>query len=87
MPRLDHSFWRGGYEGSVETRMLVPHSTLIFTGMLTCASVEEFLDFTLKIVECSMLLMKKTETLVTQHVFIFDLKGFSLKVLLRICYL
>merc|ERR1719402_1934201 len=51
-------------------------------GMLACVSIEEFLDFTLKIVECSMRLMRKKSessgTPVTQHVFIFDLDGFSL---------
>ena len=57
-------------------------------GMLACVSIEEFMDFTLKIVECSMLLMRKKSqelgTPVTQHVFIFDLEGFSLKVSPRI---
>ena len=57
---------------------------LAFVGMLACVSKEEFMDFTLKIVECSMLLMKKIYLLsgkpVGQHVFIFDLEGFSLKV-------
>ena len=52
--------------------------------MLSCVSIEEFIDFTLKIVECSMLLMKKKSQItgkpVDQHVFIFDLDGFSLKV-------
>ena len=54
------------------------------SGILACASVEEFMDFTLKIVECSLHLMRKksaeTSKPVTQHVFIFDLDGFSLKV-------
>ena len=54
------------------------------SGMLACASVEEFMDFTLKIVECSLHLMRQksaeTSKPVTQHVFIFDLDGFSLKV-------
>ena len=52
--------------------------------MLACVSKEEFMDFTLKIVECSMLLMKKKSRMsgkpISQHVFIFDLEGFSLKV-------
>ena len=52
--------------------------------MLTCASVEEFIDFTLMIVECSLELMRKksleSAKPVHQHVFIFDLEGFSLKV-------
>ena len=54
------------------------------SGILACVSTEEFLDFTLKIVECSMSLMRKKSQIlgkpVTQHVFIFDLEGFSLKV-------
>ena len=62
------------------------HKTrLIILGMLACVSKEEFMDFTLKIVECSMLLMKKKSQMsgkqVSQHVFIFDLEGFSLKVM------
>ena len=52
--------------------------------MLAYVTTEEFIDFTLKIVESSMMLMrKKTESSdkpVTQHVFIFDLEGFSLLV-------
>ena len=70
---------------------------LDISGILACVSIEEFLDFTLKIVECSMSLMRKKSQIlgkpVTQHVFIFDLEGFSLKVrtihidlLLIICY-
>ena len=57
---------------------------LEISGMLACVSIEEFLDFTLKIVECSISLMRKKSQIlgkpVTQHVFIFDLDGFSLKV-------
>ena len=57
----------------------------VIVGMLACVSKEEFMDFTLKIVECSMLLMKKKSRMsgkpVSQHVFIFDLEGFSLKVM------
>ena len=53
-------------------------------GMLACVTTEEFIDFTLKIVESSMMLMRKKSELsgkpVTQHVFIFDLEGFSLLV-------
>ena len=62
----------------------VDRLALTLLGMLACVSVEEFVDFTLKIVECSMLLMKKKSQMsgkpVSQHVFIFDLEGFSLKV-------
>ena len=57
---------------------------LDISGILACVSTEEFLDFTLKIVECNMRLMRKKSQIlgkpVTQHVFIFDLDGFSLKV-------
>ena len=63
-----------------------PRTSLVIVGMLACVSKEEFMDFTLKIVECSMLLMKKKSQMsgkpVSQHVFIFDLEGFSLKVML-----
>ena len=59
-------------------------SGLAFVGILACVSKEEFMDFTLKIVECSMMLMRKKSQMsgkpVSQHVFIFDLDGFSLKV-------
>ena len=52
--------------------------------MLACVSKEEFMDFTIKIVECSMMLMKKKSSqlgkAVNQHVFVFDLEGFSLMV-------
>ena len=65
-------------------RIYVNRVALPLIGMLACVSVEEFVDFTLKIVECSMLLMKEKSQLsrkpVSQHVFIFDLEGFSLKV-------
>ena len=62
-----------------------PRTSLVIVGMLACVSKEEFMDFTLKIVECSMLLMEKKSQMsgkpVSQHVFIFDLEGFSLKVI------
>ena len=61
---------------------------LVVLGMLACVTTEEFIDFTLKIVESSMMLMRKksesSDKPVTQHVFIFDLEGFSL--LVRIYY-
>ena len=51
-------------------------------GMLRSASKEDFIDFTIRIVETSLFLMRTKSqedgsTLVTQHVFIFDLEGFS----------
>jgi len=62
---------------------IIPFGKADMKGMLTCASVEEFIDFTLKIVECSLELMRKksleSAKPVHQHVFIFDLEGFSLK--------
>ena len=79
---MDHSFWTCGYEGSVE-RMFF-RNMLDFLGMLACVSKEEFVDFTLKIVETSLQLMRKKSIQSgkpsSQHVFIFDLEGFSLKV-------
>ena len=52
--------------------------------MLACVSKEEFVDFTLKIVETSLQLMRKKSIQSgkpsSQHVFIFDLEGFSLTV-------
>ena len=51
-------------------------------GILRSASKEDFVDFTIKIVETSLSLMRTKSqedgsSLVTQHVFIFDLEGFS----------
>ena len=51
-------------------------------GILRSASKEDFVDFTIKIVETSLTLMRTKSqedgsTHVTQHVFIFDLEGFS----------
>ena len=56
--------------------------------MLACVSRDEFMDFTLRIIESSMLMMRKKSLVsdkpVSQHVFIFDMEGFSLKVFVRI---
>ena len=53
-------------------------------GMLSCISREEFMEFTLRIMETSMMLMRQntlaTGSPVYQHVFIFDMGGFSLRV-------
>ena len=54
------------------------------------AGKEDFLDFTIKIVETSLELMRiKSQEIgnspVTKHVFIFDLEGFSLAVSLNKC--
>ena len=50
--------------------------------MLSSCGKDDFLDFTIKIVETSLMLMRmktvETGLPVTQHVFIFDLKDFSL---------
>ena len=56
-----------------------------FIGILRGAGKDDFIDFTIHIVETSLALMrKKTQeegsSAVTQHVFIFDLEGFSLAV-------
>ena len=53
-------------------------------GMLSCISMEEIMEFTLRIMETSMMLMRQN-TLATgypvyQHVFIFDMDGLSFKV-------
>ena len=75
-------FGQADVKGLIEEYEL--RTNLVIVGMLSCVSKEEFIDFTLKIVECSMLLMKKKSQMsgkpVSQHVFIFDLEGFSLKV-------
>ena len=59
--------------------------SLYFSGMLACVSKEEFMDFTLRILESSILMMSKkslvSDVPVSQHVFIFDMEGFSLKVM------
>ena len=54
------------------------------SGILQSASKEDFVDFTIKIVETSLQLMRiksseNSSAPVTQHVFIFDLQGFSLQ--------
>ena len=51
--------------------------------MLACVSKEDFIDFNLRIIESSMLMMKKNSVAqkpVSQHVFIIDMEGFTLKV-------
>ena len=53
-------------------------------GMLACVSKEDFIDFNLRIIESSMLMMRKSSIAiqkpVSQHVFIIDMDGFTLKV-------
>ena len=55
---------------------------IFFVGLLACCGKDDFLKFTVKVVETSLFLMRsKTAELgraVTQHIFIFDLKNFSL---------
>ena len=50
--------------------------------MLSSCGKDDFLNFTIKIVEASLFLMRRrtaeTGLPVTQHIFIFDLKNFSL---------
>ena len=52
------------------------------SGILSSCGKDDFLKFTIKIVEASLLLMRRktveTGRSVTQHVFIFDLADFSL---------
>jgi len=85
-PEVLRKYYPGGFAGFDREGCpvwIIPFGHADVKGMLACASKEEFMDFTLKIVECSMLLMrKKCHQLgkpVNQHVFIFDLDGFSLK--------
>ena len=53
--------------------------------MLACVSKEDFIDFNLRIIESSMMMMKKNsiaiQNPVSQHVFIIDMEGFTLKVI------
>lgn len=54
-------------------------------GILLSAGKEDFLRYTVRIVETSLQLMRlqsqqRAAAPVTQHVFIFDLEGFSLAV-------
>ena len=61
------------------------HLNMLSPGLLLSVSKEDFVDFTIKIVETSLNLMRKKSqevgsSVVTQHVFIFDLEGFSLGV-------
>ena len=49
---------------------------------MSCCGKDDFLKFTVKVVETSLFLMRRKKAelgrAVTQHVFIFDLKNFSL---------
>ena len=58
---------------------------MLSPGILLSDSKDDFVDFTIKIVETSLNLMRKKSqelgsSVVIQHVFIFDLEGFSLGV-------
>jgi len=84
-PVVLRNFYPGGFAGfdrDGSPVWIIPFGGADMKGILACVSIEEFLDFTLKIVECSMSLMRKKSQSsgkpVTQHVFIFDLDGFSL---------
>lgn len=85
-PAILRNYYPGGFagfDGEGCPVWIIPFGHADVKGMLACVSKEEFMDFTLKIVECSMMLMRKNSHIsgkpVSQHVFIFDLDGFSLK--------
>jgi len=84
-PQVLKKFYPGGFAGydpSGSPVWLIPFGGADMRGMLSCVTKEEFVDFTIQIIEKSMAYMRqKTKELngpVTQHIFIFDLEGFSL---------
>ena len=86
-PTVIQNYYPGGFAGYDKEGSpvwVIPFGRADVRGMLNGAGKDDFLNFTIKIVETSLALMrlKTKETLspVTQHVFIFDLDGFSLAV-------
>ena len=70
--------------------MIINYKVYTLTsGILRGAGKDDFIDFTIHIVETSLALMRDKSledgaSPVTQHVFIFDLQGFSLAVKQRL---
>ena len=87
-PTVIQNYYPGGFAGYDKDGSpvwVVPFGKADVRGMLNSAGKDDFLDFTIKIVETSLTLMRlKTKenptSPVTQHVFIFDLDLFSLAV-------
>ena len=86
-PEVLRKYYPGGFAGFDSCGCpvwIIPYGNLDMKGMLSCISREEFMEFTLRIIETSMMLMRQntlaTGSPVYQHVFIFDMDGFSLKV-------
>ena len=86
-PTVIQNYYPGGFAGYDKEGSpvwVIPFGRADVRGMLNGAGKDDFLNFTIKIVETSLALMrlktKETPSPVTQHVFIFDLDGFSLAV-------
>ena len=86
-PTVIQNYYPGGFAGYDKEGSpvwVIPFGRADVRGMLNGAGKDDFLNFTIKIVETSLALMrlktKETPSSVTQHVFIFDLDGFSLAV-------
>merc|ERR1719180_471195 len=84
-PQVLNKYYPGGFAGYDPSSCpvwLIPFGGADMRGMLSCVRKEEFVDFTIQIIEKSMANMrqktKELNTPVTQHIFIFDLEGFSL---------
>jgi len=84
-PEILRQYYPGGCAGFDKEDCpvwIIPFGRADMKGILNCVSREEFVDFTIRIVETSLDLMRQrseaTGTPVTQHVFVFDLMGFTL---------
>merc|ERR1719342_940533 len=85
-PPVIQEYYPGGFAGYDEEGCpvwIIPFGGADVKGMLLSTGKEVFLDFTIKIVETSLALMRRksqeaAQPPITKHVFIFDLEGFSL---------
>jgi len=85
-PPVIQEYYPGGFAGYDEEGCpvwIIPFGGADVKGMLLSTGKDVFLDFTIKIVETSLALMRRksqepAQSPITKHVFIFDLEGFSL---------
>ena len=78
-----------GFDSAGSPVWIIPLGKIDMKGILACVGREEFIDFILSIMETSMMMMnQKVEEsfspLNLQHVFLLDMAGFSLKVLVQL---
>jgi len=73
----------GGWDKSGCPVWIIPFGRADIKGLLTAVSKQDFIDYTLRILETSLTLMeestRRTKSPVYQHTFIFDMDQFSLK--------